>query len=234
MKPAPALPAEARINRYLDQIAADLPGPRRRRRPILAELHDGLDQAVTDQLARGLSPDQAVDAATAQFGTPQAIAAAFAGELATAYARHTLTWFVATGPLAGIGWLLLLHPDPWRTGLIALLTAIPVIPLILIALATATATLATTGRLMRWLPEANPRRALTATHAVALLALLGDLTIIGLYLRSGIPLSPLAVVATAGSLTRIGCSLTVIRHTSALRRRLTRQPPRSVGQRPWP
>jgi hypothetical protein len=219
VKPAPDAPAEARISRYLEQIAAGLHGPRHQRRRILAELHDGLDQAITDHLARGLPSAQAVDAATAQFGTPRAIAAAFAGELATSYARHTVARFVATGPLVGIWWLLLLHPDPWRTGPIALLAAIPVIPLIFLGLATATGTLAATGRLIRWLPEAGPRPALTATFALALLAVLGDLAIIGGYLRSGTPLSPLAVLAVAGSLTRIGCSLIVIRRTTALRHR---------------
>jgi PadR family transcriptional regulator PadR len=51
MKPAPAVPAEARICRYLDQIAAGLYGPRGRRSRILTELQDGLDQAVADHLA---------------------------------------------------------------------------------------------------------------------------------------------------------------------------------------
>jgi hypothetical protein len=53
--------------------------------------------------------------------------------------------YIITGPLVGIWWLLLLHPYLWRTGLIALLVAIPVIPLIAIAIATAATALATTG-----------------------------------------------------------------------------------------
>jgi hypothetical protein len=63
-----------------------------------------------------------------------------------------MVWFVVAGPLVGIWWLLLLYPSPWRTGLIALVAAIPVIPLIIAAIATAGGTLATTGRLTRWLP----------------------------------------------------------------------------------
>ena len=78
----------------------------------------------------------------------------------------------------GIWWLLLLHPNPWRTGLIAFLAAIPVIPLIIAAIATAGGTLATTGRLMRWLPETGPRRALAATIAIAMLCMIIDLTMI--------------------------------------------------------
>jgi hypothetical protein len=219
MTAEPATPADARINRYLGEIAAGLHGPRGRRERILAELHDGVDQAVADHRARGLPPGPAVDAATAQFGGPQAVAAAFAGELSTAYARRTLAWFVATGPLVGIWWLLLLHPAPWRTGPIALLAAIPIIPLIGVGLAAAIGTLAATGRLMRWLPEAGPRRALTATLGVALLAMIADVAIIGVYRGSGMPIGPLAVVATAASLTRIGYSLIVVRHAIRLRRR---------------
>ena len=136
---------EGELAGYLYDLAAQLRGPRRIREAILNELRDGLDHAIEDHIAAGLPPDQATTAAITQFGTPHAVADAFGGELATAYARRTIVWFIATGPLVGIWWLLLLHPSPWRTGLIALLGAIPVIPLIVVAIATAGGTLATTG-----------------------------------------------------------------------------------------
>jgi hypothetical protein len=154
-------------------------------------------------------------AAIAQFGTPRSVADAFGGELATAYARRTIALFIATGPLVGIWWLLLLHPSPWRTGLIAFVAAIPVIPLIVIAISTAGATLATTGRLMRWLPETSPHRALTAT--IAALCLIGDLIMITIYLLSGMPVRTLAAVAIAASLTRIAASITTMRHATQMR-----------------
>jgi hypothetical protein len=199
---------------YLADLAARLHGPRRRREAILTELRDGLHHATEDRLADGLPPEQAATAAIAQFGTPQAVADAFAGELAAAYARRTIAWYIATGPFVGIWWLLLLHPSPWRTGLIAFVAAIPVIPLIAVAIATAGATLATTGRLMRWLPETGPHRALTAATAIAVLCLTGDLTMITVLGLSGTPLRSLAVIATAASLTRIACSITTIRHAA--------------------
>jgi hypothetical protein len=59
-----------------------------------------------------------------------------------------------------------LQPHPWRTGVVALLTALPVLPLIAVGIATAAGTFATTGRLIRWLPEASPHRALTASGQV--------------------------------------------------------------------
>ena len=139
------------IATYLSDVAAELYGPRRRRQAILTELRDGLDQATEDNIAAGITPHRAAVAAISQFGTPQAVADAFGGELATAYARRTTALFILTGPLVGIWWLLLLQPSPWRTGLIALLAAIPVLPLLVIAIATAGGTLATTGRLFRGL-----------------------------------------------------------------------------------
>ena len=64
MRPKDALAA------YLSDVAAQLCGPRRRRATILAELRDGLDQATEDNIAAGLTPDQAAAAAITQFGTP--------------------------------------------------------------------------------------------------------------------------------------------------------------------
>ena len=202
---------------YLSDLAVQLHGPRRRRDAILTELRDGLEQATEDRIATGLAPDRAAAAATSQFGSPHAVAGAFAGELTTAYARRTIAWFIATGPLVGIWWLLLLHPSPWRTGLIALVAAIPVIPLIIAAIATAGGTLATTGRLMRWLPETGPRRALAATIAIAMLCMIIDLTMITMIMVSAAPTRPLMIIAFAASLIRIVCSITTVRHASLMR-----------------
>jgi len=116
----------------------------------------------------------------------------------------------------GIWWLLLLHPHPWHTGAIALLVAIPVIPLIAIAIAAAATVLAATGGLIRWLPEANPRTALTATIAIAALLLIVDVTVLVIYARSSMPAQPLAALAVTASLLRIACSITTLQHVIAL------------------
>jgi hypothetical protein len=208
--------ADAQLAAYLVDLGVRLHGPRGRRDAILAELRDGLDHATDDYTAAGLTPAQAATAAINQFGDPQAVADAFAGELATAYARRTIAWYIATGPLVGIWWLLLLQP-PWRTGLVALVAAIPVLPLIAIVIGTAAATLATTGRLMRWLPEASPDRALAGTTAIGTLCVISDATMITMFTLSGGSASPLAVVAVAASLTRMACSIVVIRTATQLR-----------------
>jgi roadblock/LC7 domain-containing protein len=214
-----ATDADAQLAGYLADLAMRLRGPRRRRDAILAELRDGLHHAIEDHTAVGLTPAQAAAAAINQFGDTQAVADAFSGELATVYARRTIAWYIATGPLVGIWWLLLLQPHAWRTGLIALLAAIPVLPLIALAIATAAGTFATTGRLIRWLPEASPHRALAATTAIAALCLIGDVTVITMFAVSATPARPLAVIAIAASLTRIAFSIIVIREATQMRRR---------------
>ncbi|WP_426502941.1 permease prefix domain 1-containing protein [Dactylosporangium sp. McL0621] len=217
MNHPPATDAEVRLTAYLAAIAAALRGPHRRRAGILEELRDGLELAVADRLATGADIGQAVTAAIEQFGSPATVAEAFAPELATAYARRTLGWFVGTGPLVGIWWLLLLQPVPWRTGLGRSIAAIPTVPLIVAAVAAALATFATTGRLMRWLPEAGPHVALAATIAVTVLASVGDTVMIGHWAMSGAAVQPVAVVALAASATRIACSIMTMRQVTALR-----------------
>jgi hypothetical protein len=213
---APA--ASSPVDAYLDELAALLHGPRRRRTRVLTELRDGLDHVVEDGLAGGVPRAKAEKDAIAEFGTPHAVAHAFAGEMATAYARRTIAFYIITGPLVGIWWVLLRQPHPWRTGHIALLLAVPVLPLIVVAIATAATTLATTGSLIRWLPETGTRRAMVAATAIAGLVVASDITMIVIYAGSAIPPQPLAIMAVAASLIRIGGSSFVLRHATVLRR----------------
>jgi hypothetical protein len=206
--------------RYLARVASSLRGPRQYRDRILAELRDGLDQSVAAGIGRGLSEEGAVAAAIEDFGQPDAVAAGFATELAIATARHTLFWYLLTGPLVGVWWLLSLQPYPWRAGLVVVIAAIPVLPLIVVAIATATGTVATTGRLIRWLPEASARHAIAGSALVAALAVFGDLVMIGQYVHSGSPARPLGVIAVAASTIRVVCSSAVLLHL-VVRGRLT-------------
>ncbi|HZM74164.1 MAG TPA: permease prefix domain 1-containing protein [Candidatus Limnocylindrales bacterium] len=213
-----AQPDQAQVDAYLSALAGWLHGPRRRRARILAELKDGLTHAIDGHVSHGRSQPEATSAAIAEFGAPQVVAQAFAGELTAAHARKTIAAYVATGPLVGIWWLLLLRPYPWHGGLIALLAAIPVIPMIAIIMAMAVGTLATTGSLMRWLPETHPRRALTLTMTIAALALAADVTVVALYIRSDIPMQTLAAVACTASLIRIVGGALTLRRTTTMRR----------------
>ena len=207
------------LGRYLTELSARLRGPRGNRTRVLAEIHDGLTQAIDGHLADGMPPD-AARAAIAEFGNPATVARSFGAELATAAARRTIATFIATGPLVGIWWLLLLHAAPWRSGVLAALIAIPALPLIALAIATAAGTFATTGRLMRWLPETPASRALTAATAIATLCLAADLTVLGVlaaHLATGWRQSvPLIGVAATASILRITAAIAAIRSTRAM------------------
>ncbi|MEU4421730.1 hypothetical protein AB0F81_13985 [Actinoplanes sp. NPDC024001] len=186
---------DPRIDAYLAEVAGHLSGPRRRRERILDELRDGLHEA-----AAGFPGERAVDAAIAEFGPPRRVAEAFAGELAIAYGRRTLTGLLVTGPLIGALWLLALRLPPWRTGLVVLLVALPVLPLVAVAVVVAVRAVATTGSLMRWLPETGPRQALLATAVVAALAVVADAVLIARYAGRGSALTALAVTVSAARL----------------------------------
>jgi hypothetical protein len=215
------------LERYLDELSNRLRGPRAARTRVLAEIRDGLTEAIDTRTADGTPPDAAAITAIAQFGDPATVARSFTAELATASARRTIAAFVATGPLVGIWWLLLLHPRPWRSGLFAAVIAIPALPLVALAIATAAGTFATTGRLIRWLPETPAPRALTATIAVATLCLAADLTVLGVlaaHLAAGGHLPGLLIAAAVtASLVRIAVALMTIRSTR-LTKNLLRTP----------
>jgi hypothetical protein len=102
---------------------------------------------------------------------------------------------------------------------IGLLAAIPAIPLIAIAIVTAGGTVATTGGLMRWLPETSPHRALAAASAVAALCIIGDVTMITSLVASSPSTRALGAVAIVASLTRIAGSIRVLRHATSTRSR---------------
>ena len=165
-----------------------------------------------------MPPDQAQAAAVAQFGSPQAVADAFTGELATAYARRTIALFVLTGPLVGIWWLLLLHARPVAHRTDRLARGDPRPP---------------ADRRRDRHRRRHPRHHRTS-DALAPggntgagpdrhdpsspgLCIAGDLTMIGLFLASEIPLRPLAIVAIAASIIRIACGITVIRRAGRMR-----------------
>ncbi|HET6532631.1 MAG TPA: permease prefix domain 1-containing protein [Actinoplanes sp.] len=217
----PALPAEERLTQYLDEIAAALHGPRRRQQRILAELRDGVEQSAHTRTARGATPEQALAAALAEFGHPTDIANAFRPEMAIADARRILAWLLATGPLVGLWWLLILHPQPWHGGPAALITAIPVVPLIAVAISCALATLVTTGRLIRWIPEAAPRTAVTAASSVAAFIVACDVTIIAVG-WSAASAEFLGVIAVGASLARIACSISALHSMVTWQHRLNR------------
>lgn len=191
------------VDQYLRSLGSRLQGPARVRSAILEEIRAELGDAINARTSPGESSLAASRSAVAELGSPEMVAAAFAGELATVRARHVLWSLLLTGPLVGVWWFLILVPTHLAPRLGLFLAAIPVLPLIGAAVGTAVVTLATTGSLIRWLPEVLPARALTAAIAVTLVCMISDVSVLMTLLLH-------VVTASAGSypLVLVGLALT--------------------------
>ncbi len=229
------------IDRYLDAVAArlTLAGPARARRAILAELHDGLLEAADAHQARGLPPVQVATAATAEFGAPATLAAAFAPELAAARARSTALALIRSGPLVGLLWATALaashlatlpaHPEPpwqWPHPPTGPWVVLPLLALaMLVGVPAGLLAVAATGRLGRWLPS-RPHLAPTAAATIAIAAIAIDLTLLGM-LTAWTIIAPdrlawtPATLAAAASLLRLTFGGRAARRCLAARATLT-------------
>lgn len=203
------------IGFYLAEIAARLSGPARARRDILDELDAGLADAADAYRSGGLAPAEAARAAIAEFGRPDRVASGFRAELAAIQARRTALALLAAGPLTGVLWAsaaLASHLGalPWQWAALPagarLATHLAMIVLVTV-IGSVLLTVATTGRLTRWLP-ARP----AASAAIAGLAASGtaavDVTLLALLATMAasapgrLAALPVAVAATA-SLARL-------------------------------
>jgi hypothetical protein len=199
------------IDSYLAALATRLPGPRRARDAVIDELRDGLSELAARYTDTGRPPRAAAEAAVAEFGTVDQVAAAFAGELITRQARQIIAALIITGPLVGVWWLLLLTP-----------AGIPTLPLIGAAVLTGLLVLATTGGLARWLPSTAPARALTGATTVVVACIAGDVGMLTtLAIGSNAELGVVAVVAVLASLVRLGCGVQLLRACLSARRALS-------------
>ncbi|WP_327679560.1 permease prefix domain 1-containing protein [Kitasatospora sp. NBC_00458] len=202
-----AVTAADPVEAHLADLTAALHGPARVKARMVAELREGLLDAVRD-LSPGPGPDpaaarQAVD----EFGTVAEIAPDFQRELTIAQARHTARTVVLIVPFLFLCWYFVeAHgrragrplPDPAQLvvlhlGGVAALTAL-----------LAAGFLAATGVLARRLP--TPERlplavAWTGTTAAAALAL------------SALTLTVASVLATSWLLTTVAGVVTIAFHT---------------------
>jgi hypothetical protein len=213
---APGLdPAAGKIVRgWLDALAKLLPGPSRARHEVLAELHDGLLEAVDAHRGRGLPPAPAARAAVAEFGDPRTVARALAADLAAAQARRTVLAIIPSGPLLGMLWLLALAAShrvarpipPWHAqGPWAMFPLLGVA--VAVGVPAAMLAMAATGRPSRWLPD-RPSLAPTAAATAGIAGVAIDLTLLGM-LTSQVLLAPAQLawvpvsLAALASLTRL-------------------------------
>jgi len=198
-----AHPADGRVvEAYLAAVAARLPGPGRARAAALAELRDGLDDAVDAARARGAGPGEAARVAVAESGPADVVAAAFAPLLADLWARRAALALLATGPVVGLLWVSALTPGEPPP---VLLRGAPPLAMIVVAAAAAgLLAVAATGRWGRRLPDlpALPQLAAAGVCAAAVCA---DATVLTLAVSralggaGALPVALLVAAATAST-----------------------------------
>lgn len=225
------------IEAYLADVVARLPGPGHARDDIIAELRSGLLDATDAYRAAGHSPDAATAAATAEFGDPRQVAAAFGPELAARQARRLARDLIVTGPLVGLLWAIaasashigIRHAPPWEWHGMppATIIAIPLVGMVFLTfVGAALLTLAATGPLARWLP-ADPRVAPAAAAIAGFGAVAADVAVF-ILLASKLASAPAALapapvlLAATASLTRLTLARRAARNCLTARAALSR------------
>lgn len=217
---APAIDAEAAVERYLAAVTAQLVGSGRLQSGIAAELRSGLMDAMDAHLSAGLPHAEAAQAAILEFGDPVQVASGFRPEIAARLARRVSVAVLVTGPLVGALWLATAAASQLAPSV--QLAGIPLVAAAAGATAwSAVAVIATTGRPSRWLPV-RPRWAPTAAAIAGFSAVTADalgLVLLGVQASvSPAHLAPvLAAAGAAASLIRILLARRAASHCLAIR-----------------
>lgn len=201
------------IRDYVAELRSYLRGPARVKSRVLEEIAVDLESAMGKFRELGLEVSEAAAAGVAEMGSAKDVAEGFADELAMSEARATLRSLLITGPLVGLWWLLLLAPAGWMSQPGELIAVIPVLPAVALAVAAGVLTLATTGSLIRWLPESSSRRAILAAASVGAVCIAADLLVLTtLTVRfatgsGGSFAAGLVALAVIASLVRLPCAI---------------------------
>jgi hypothetical protein len=212
------------VGRYRSRLAAGLIGSRRTRTAILAEVTDGLIEAVETYRAGGMQPAAAARATVAEFGDPTWLAGLFAVEQAGVTARRIGLGLVATGPLVGAAWLAayaVRTGSAWPDQIGVVLSTVPAFAAVLIVGVPAAllAAVADTGPLMRHLALA-PRRVLVAAMVAAGATMVGDGTLLAAAITTADGVAAwswLAVPAVVASMARFSVAAAAAGRCARLR-----------------
>ena len=99
------------IAEYVVALGRALHGPRRTRRSMVAEAHEGLIDAAEAYRAGGVAPDRAAVLAVRDFGTVPEVAPSYQDELTARQGRWSAVLFALVFPGMLLGWDLL-----WQSG----------------------------------------------------------------------------------------------------------------------
>jgi hypothetical protein len=216
------------VEEWLTAVGDALPGPRRWRGDVLAELRDGLYEATHRHAATVPDDVGAARAAVAEFGDPDRIAAGFADESAARVSRRVAAGVLASGPVVAGSWLAAIATSdapPWHGTLAGPWRLMPALGgiLALVIPAAVLALLATGGRASLWLsrwPRLAPMAAATAARGCGF----GDvlmLTIFSAWIAAPSAVAwPVVGWAAAVSGTRLLLATAAVRRCGAARARL--------------
>jgi hypothetical protein len=168
------------IRAYLSELDAALavvPGSLGARAAIVAEIGDGLTDAVTDHLDRGCPPAEAEQRVIDEFGGAALVAAQFVPVLAAAQVHRCALALLRTGPLVGALWLATALLRPPITSHVTVTAAVMVATALVIAVPCIVFAVTVTGRGIRWW-TVPPRHAAAAALIAAGGAVVGDLVLL--------------------------------------------------------
>jgi hypothetical protein len=216
------LPTEATgvLAAYLSALDSGLPGGRRARALILAEVADGLACAVETAVADDVAPAVAARRAVDECGDPRRLAAQFAQQMLVGTSHRTGLALVISGPLVGVLWAAWWGagvPD-WSAKLAAAVAGVPALPLILVlTVPCAVVAASTSGWLARMTAAPSGwayRAALLATAG----CVLADATLISMALAD-------RSLSTASTALMVAITASVVRASAAAlaMKRLVRQ-----------
>ncbi|WP_052848613.1 permease prefix domain 1-containing protein [Streptomyces avicenniae] len=186
------------VEDYAAALTSALHGPARTKARMVAEIRDGLADAVAARTRDGMPYGPATDAAVREFGTPDELVPDCQRELTLAQTRHTARTAALTVPLLLLCWLLT-RADAGlaRDVAVHLVAASASVALL------AAAALPVTGPLARTLPV--PRRLPLAV------AWTGSAAAVTLGAAS-LALALVSALATDWPVTALACAVTVTSH----------------------
>ncbi|AXB47669.1 permease prefix domain 1-containing protein [Amycolatopsis albispora] len=134
------------VEEYAAALSAALSGPARAKARLVAEIRDGLADAVAEHTADGVSRPRAVELALREFGTVDELVPSCQRELTIGQTRATARVVAVTVPALIVCWLVVWtgHDLPETAQVLAAVAVVAVLA--------AAVTLVTTGALARRLP----------------------------------------------------------------------------------
>jgi hypothetical protein len=122
------------LSAYINALGEELPGGRRARSMVLAEIADGLVCAVEAREADGLSSGDAANVAVKEFGEVDRVVSAFARQMLSTTTHRTGLALVLSGPIVGLIWASVWGADAstWSGRIDAVLSAVRGLPLLLV------------------------------------------------------------------------------------------------------